>query len=633
MEDKKEEHKGKGRPNINSTFSNFNLDAPYSSDYKLSLQELYRVLAEENDGNENIKGYYNFCIDHVEEEKNTYGILNKLERMLFLDARLKKQDSPQECFDKLRLLKFIFDVEKKSSHRQKLLDTLPNKEIRILNTMIHPSLEKTGVPYENLDEADIGEFAAVMKVLKPYALQSKTFEQEIKAVHEMWLRLLASVDYEIIKGDFEKEYPEIILKRLESVLSEIKSPGLQKPKDGVFNTFYQMMLITKYKAALQDFLRMDYEYYHLPQPSEVFSIQYAADPFFEQQMSWDEFCQYFSKKPKSLASEEGRKIWSLILYKNNPSIEDIQQVDDKGYYFAVKDNHAENLAAFWKCNVFYKGMTAADWVIVVQELMCIRTEKPDALVYKKSMSAIIKELETAPVIAKVLLLNRLVNRKLFLFGTAGQLETKMKIIHCIIRLENAVFSFYDINTIAECHRYLYFKAATCLISKNDFLVNLCLLNAAVNKKLKAKHIAVRIAANFEGIFPCIAALELDKIIANSEITERYDIGTEFIKRITDFMSSNQISDFSDSKLDTFLWDKNYFIDLFKQSSELKKPDCGFQILANGIAEAILQHPHQMIRFVGKVPVKFYYGYSYTLSVEVQYDFTQKHFILCSYKVK
>ena len=242
MNDKQQEDKWGARFNFELPTSNFDLDAAYNDEYRFSLQELYRVVAEIYNGTKDEKNEYSSYFSHYQPDKKTIGIINKLEMYHFLDVCPKKTDTRQEVFDKLKLLKFIFDVEKTKTHAQKALSELPDKKIRILNFMLNPELSQINNSFQSQEHPQPSDIDAVQEALKPYVERPNVIEKEIAVIHQMWMCLFLRINNEVIKGVYDENYLDTILHRLETILDTIKHPGLQKSTEGTLNTFYQIVI-------------------------------------------------------------------------------------------------------------------------------------------------------------------------------------------------------------------------------------------------------------------------------------------------------------------------------------------------------------------------------------------------------
>ena len=253
------------------------------------------------------------------------------------------------------------------------------------------------------------------------------------------------------------------LKKLVDSIDINKILELNRPDEGVIDTFYNMMLSSRILSETEDNYKIIYDYSNETNISPNITELYLND-IFSEYITWEQFRKFIDINNINLDDEKTKMIWCLILLKENISIEDIKKIEPAEYNFSIK--YTPVIAKYWIYEVYKKEyISISEWVLVIQELMCIHHNK---IQYtnkfirhtntNSKLTAAIKNFHGASELPKQIILNRLINRSLLMFGTKDLLEDKAKIDRYIMQLEKIIFSYKNIEDIKAAHSYIFFHA-------------------------------------------------------------------------------------------------------------------------------------------------------------------------------
>lgn len=174
-------------------------------------------------------------------------------------------------------------------------------------------------------------------------------------------------------------------------------------------------------------------------------------------------------------NETSCKIWSMILYKSDLTPEDILKFNDKkykrAYNFAVEQ--AEQVGLFWLNHLKKDKLSIAEWCIIIRELLVIyynEAEYPNRTTGHtnsrlKLRTAIKDKISELPY---DILLERLTNRNILLFGKSTMFQLK-KDVHDLIRtIERTIFTCRIIDDMTRMHSQLYFMTSIAFVSILDY---------------------------------------------------------------------------------------------------------------------------------------------------------------------
>ena len=165
----------------------------------------------------------------------------------------------------------------------------------------------------------------------------------------------------------------------------------------------------------------------------------------------------------------------MILYKSDLTPEDILKFNNKkykrAYNFAVEQ--AEQVGLFWLNHLKKDKLSITEWCIIIRELLVIyynETEYPNRTTGHtnsklKLRTAIKDKISGLPY---DILLERLTNHNILLFGKSTMFQLK-KDIHDLIRtIERTIFTCRSIDDMIKMHSQLYFMTSISFVSILDY---------------------------------------------------------------------------------------------------------------------------------------------------------------------
>ena len=134
-----------------------------------------------------------------------------------------------------------------------------------------------------------------------------------------------------------------------------------------------MLISSRIIAEIEDMKKVTYDYQREETVPQKITDLFLKEMFSEI-MTWKEFQAVTDIKKADLSEEKVQKIWSLLHCKTNVSDEDLQKINLSDNRFAMK--YAETIAEYWAKTVLkHNDVTLGEWIIVIQELMCIHHDK------------------------------------------------------------------------------------------------------------------------------------------------------------------------------------------------------------------------------------------------------------------
>ena len=409
--------------------------------------------------------------------------------------------------------------------------------------MAKPTLEHTDIKNSIYEK----HFRNCINELKQGVNQPDYREKEIEKIHKLWNKFYKNIQLNVVQEMHFKNNDLkricIFFKHLLDSLDTNKILKLKRLNEGVIDTFYNMMLSSRVIAEAEDNFKVAYNYSDEKTLSKDI-IELSMNNIFSEYMTWEQFKKIIDIKNINLDDEKTKLIWSLILLKENISDDDIKNIIPAEYNFAEK--YTSVIAEYW-LHEFYnkKDISISEWIIVMQELMCIYHNK---IQYKNSfirhtnpksaLTAAIKNFKTASELPKQIILNRLINRSLLMFGTKELLEDKIQIDKYIMQLEKIIFSYKNIEDIKAAHSYLYFHTTAILTTKFENFVTLNKFKQTTSRMLIDMNIPkITIIPNNDNIYfytLMISILCADKsyhIVNNKEFLKLREEGLKYLNQV------------------------------------------------------------------------------------------------------
>ena len=452
---------------------NFEMTTEYKPEFKnlITYKKLYKILAQEYMASEGIKLKDDENYDDFIEDK-TFGIRDmivgkdkssirsKLKNQLHLDIKAYADKGDEEKFDVLKLLYFIANTKQ---HKGQDSD----KTVSVINLIAKSSLE-----HIDADNAVYKElFKSIVEGIRSVVNHADKREETVDWIHGLWEQVHVNIGLTVLE---EIQMPQNTLQkineRLKSVLGFLnkdKINQLQRLNESIIDTFYNMLISSRIIAEIEDMKQVTYDYQKEETVPQTVTDLFLEDMFSEI-VTWKEFQAVTDIKKADLSEEKVRKIWSLLLCKTNVSDEDLQEISLPDYRFAMK--YAETVAEYWTKTVLkHNSVTLGEWIIVMQELMCIHHDK---IKYQNcfirytnknvQLTASVKSFEEASELPHLIVMNRLTNRLLLTYGTKELFEQKLQADRYIMEIEKIIFSYKNIEDIRTAHNYLYFQVISFL---------------------------------------------------------------------------------------------------------------------------------------------------------------------------
>ena len=460
---------------------NYEMSTKYIPEFKrlLSYENLYNRINQEHIGIEPDS----FDAREIFTRRDSSGIFNKLKNKLHFN--IKDYDkSDEERFNILKLMYFLINTNKRYD-----INTL--KSVSVIDLIATPTLEHTDSDNSVYEE----HFSNCINELKQGVSNPDYREKEVKRIHKIWNKQYQNIQYNLIE---DIQFKNDDLKRISTFLKYLidsidlnKIFELKQPHEGVIDTFYNIMLSSRVIAEAEDNFNVIYDYSDEKNFSNKITEMLLNNSLFSEYMTWEEFENIIDIKKVNIDDEKSKMIWSVLLLKEDISADDIKSIIPADYNFAKK--YTPVIAEYWINKVENKkDISVSDWIIVMQELMCISKNKIEyANIYirhtntKVKLTASIKNFKKSSELPKQIILRRLTNRYLLMFGTKKLFEYKIQADRCIMQLEKIIFSYKNTEDIKTAHSYLYFHTSAILSTDLENKLTLQEFENNVNKILKS----------------------------------------------------------------------------------------------------------------------------------------------------
>ncbi len=472
-------------------------------------------------------------------KKNGSDIISRLKDKLEFDIELHNDDPVEVKFEKLKILKVICIAEKFGAKKNKSKcyleiyrypdNELPEYQIPLIDIMTEPSLAYVGSEYSEclLYKA---EFDRVLNLVRKYVEHASEIECEINKLHNNWKKLITSTQYDAIlenpnnneNGGISKaDSIMITCKNIRNIHVESYIPSKKPKSSSLFESFCIMLFRTKLIAEIRDYhklRRFDYsesnesvnnenniankktvlkqkclnKYFKNAAPSDNIRNQFVHNNFYNKYVTFSEFTEYIRRDKKSLMhfaqNEEKRAIWSLILLREAPDIDDVMGLYEPAYKFALK--YTQKIADMWYKYLLTEEREAASctlssyvnapkdyesnlysidkWCIVFRELLYIflKDESIDnkCKYYRnplKTLTAAVKSNSDFEALPNMILIKHLQDRLILMYQSPDVVRYRQEIEKLMLDAEEAVLQYQTMDEIREADRILRFIVGIC----------------------------------------------------------------------------------------------------------------------------------------------------------------------------
>lgn len=266
---------------------NFEMTTEYKPEFKnrVTYQELYEVLAQKRIANEGIKVKddedYVSRIKEIVSGKDKSSIRNKLKRELHLDTRAYADKSDEEKFNVLKLIHFIV-----STKRYEGLDI--NKTESVINLIAKPSLEHTDADNAVYEE----HFRSIIEEIRPAVNRADDREKTVDWIYSLWEQMHVNIGLTVLEEiHMHQNALQTINERLKYILDCLdkdKITQLQRPNEGIIDTFYNMLISSRIIAELEDMKQVTYDYQQEETVPQTMTDLFLDD-MFSVPVTWGDF--------------------------------------------------------------------------------------------------------------------------------------------------------------------------------------------------------------------------------------------------------------------------------------------------------------------------------------------------------
>ncbi len=594
---------------------NFEMTTGYKPAFKFlaTYEKLYQTLAQERIANEGIKVKddedYVSRIKEIVSGKDKSSIRNKLKRELHLDIRAYADKSDEEKFNVLKLIHFIV-----STKRYKGMDI--NKTESVINLIAKPSLEHTDADNSVYQK----HFRSIIEEIRPAVNHADDREKTVEWIHSLWEQMHVNIGLTVLEGiRMHQNDLQAVNGRLKSILNCLdkdKIYQLQRPNEGIIDTFYNLLISSRIIAEIEDMKQVTYDYQQEETIPQTMTDLFLND-MFSVPVTGEEFQTMTDIKKADLSEEKIQKVWSLILRKTNVSGEDLREINLRDYRFARK--YAGIIAEYWAKTILkHDVITLGEWIIVMQELMCIHRDK---IKYKNcfirhtntnvQLTASIKSFEETSELSHLIVMNRLTNRLLLTYGAKGLFEQRLQVDEYIMEIEKIIFSYKNIKDIRTAHNYLYFQVISVLAT--DFSCSD--IQGSINQIMQNKLIE-------KGLSP-ITLISEPNTFAQFDFLMHILAQDKYFRLIQDDEFMNLRKE-AEQALASGI---NEFLKFTANHMDFTYPECAYEITANLFAEELEYMFKNSTPYSRPITIPIYFGEGNEYNLHVSFVLLQQFIII------
>lgn len=501
----------------------FDIDSTYNEDVILKIDSLISELQQEFAEQMSVEEYDKMLSDDAMRKKfkssDKSGIIDKLKENLGFDVETISETSKKEKFDMYRLLKRLYNIEKVGKNKK--YPVLQERKIKIIDILAKPRL--ANIETSSGISGEYGEiFEELYSDIKSQ-IAVDIAELRVTELYHMaleWEKLILNI-MQFTYMDYALNNPKIALKILNGFKDYLEKLLEKKPfsdesfrklpyKEGIMNTFFNILCCHRIKCVFVNFFNVDYGIVEKPQSEQYAErlkeheweiVPYELAENILKYVKTGKILKREIKKcyealnDKNISAEDVESmiksdyeyILSLIYYNLN-----LQKIDSNEFSFAV--NNLKNMLKIWiprpdKEAPPYNeiGVTFTVFITAMQELITLYHTKEDyyddfvGYKYPKTFTSIIKKPETNAVMLGILR-KKLQNRYAYNLGSQEQLKIIREIEKNIYRITDYIFSFPNYEDLVTVNNVLYSdishrflkndESAEPLSEKNNLLTEL-----------------------------------------------------------------------------------------------------------------------------------------------------------------
>lgn len=442
----------------------FGIHENYDGVTKLSIAALCKELLEEyinknpNDTNPPGEEYFREKI----KSNDRSGLINKLNDNLGFDIEMMMEQSDQDKFDGLKLLKLLYYIEKDGLPKKDTFGSKVTSKLCITDILAKPRLENIHTDYS--PKSEFGDVVDSMLSLIGQNIDDAGKRWGvIEKINITWKYATDSL-FAYVFSDYATKFPEsnlIQLKRIKRYLSEkiIMKCKTVKPRsfvsnEGVMKSFYNLLLC--HEKLCNDIDRVNItDRLSVPDiPNKEFVSAFKETE--KVRVDWkiiDVMTAYLKDHKENFQVEYVLKLVTCL----NP----LAQEDIKDCLFALK--YVRTIARWIERDKnadFSDGISLDLFVIIMQELISVKREKETFnndyfgnRYTKKPLLSAVKKPAEADAVARLAWIRKIENRTAMNFGCHELMDLAREIEKLIYKVKTIIFSYHslvDMNVANDC---------------------------------------------------------------------------------------------------------------------------------------------------------------------------------------
>lgn len=487
---------------------NFDMDSKYNKYVILKIDSLISELQQEmgeymNDAEYDEKSSGD-AIRRKIKSNDKSGIIDKLKENLGFDIETIAKTSKKEKFDMFRLVKRLYNIEKVGKNKK--YPVLQERKIKIIDILAKPRLANIetssgisgeyGEIFEELYNDIKSQVAADIAESRVTKLNHMAFEWERLILYIMQFTYKdCAMNSQYISLKVLEDFKQYLNELLENQPFSDESFKKLPYKEGIMNTFFNILCCHRIKCVFVNFFNINYNIVEKSQSKQYLEHlkehEWKIVPYelAENILKYvktgkilkREIKKYYeglndknisAKNVESMIKSDYEYILSLIYYNL-----DLKEIDSNEFSFAV--NNLKNMLKIWipkpdKEAPPYNeiGVTFTVFITAMQELITLYHTKEEyyddfiGYKYPKTFTSIIKKPETNAVMLGILR-KKLQNRYAYNLGSQKQLKIIREIEKDIYRITDYIFSFHNYEDLVTINNILYLNISHKIMQNDE----------------------------------------------------------------------------------------------------------------------------------------------------------------------
>lgn len=447
----------------------YDMESVYTSDCKLTLSDLIEELL---DTYSPYKGNYD-TVYHSLKNHDKSGLIDLLNRKLDFDVEAIAEQSEQERFDMLKLLKLLYSVEKVGApQKKKGFDDTPVVRTPFIKMLANPRTANIKTPYINTSvHGDI--FEKVFKAVETSVEDSEQRISKVEEINDYW-ELIIEKQFDYVIGDRSLTNPADSLDELKRIhrfldgmleqLSGLKARLKSKP-EGVLKTFFNILLTHQKLCYERDRIQINYEvclservdekYASLFLKYEKCNVDYETIDLVKKYLK--------SRKTDKLSQNEWDRINTILTFISY--FTDIPDSDCKYYKYAF--DNLSTVAGWLEKEKpgfdFSHGIPFPVLVTIIQEILYLRKNthtnslKIEVTTIKNHHETLLSALKQNSGTKSLLIqawLRRIENRFSINYGSWELIEEKRKVEIAVYKIKSIIFDYRNLDDLIFVNSFL-----------------------------------------------------------------------------------------------------------------------------------------------------------------------------------